>query len=146
MTRYNVVVAENKDGTGTTVTIHSAKIEYNYVNDIWNLQIPSLAEAQKTLIKNLLRIKEVWTITGHLTATASKTDDELKIDLRTIFFQNQNTSKGVHGLSFDNESTWESVGFMKLMIIEEAVDEATTTPAGSTKYLVTLQAIEGDTS
>lgn len=142
MTRTNITITK----TGyTTVTIQTTKIEEDWTNpNLIEILYPrtgtNVSAGKETYLYNLMRLKRVFTISGWLMASDSRTDNQVKDDLVDII--NKNTSFTLNIAGYGTGSF--EVAFVKCKFTENPVDEGTGgTLAGTSKYEVMLQVTEG---
>jgi len=143
MTRTNVTIS----ATGfTTVTVQTTKIKENWTNpNLIQILYPrtgdNVASGKQTYIYNLMRLKQIFTITGHLMASDTRTDDQVRDDLRDIINKNETFTLTISGY----DGSPYTVAVMKCEFTETPTDEDSGgTLAGASKYQVMIQVLEGE--
>ena len=102
-------------GASKTITIYSAKVDDDWTNDIKIIMIPTTTHSsgRTTYLYNLMRAKQVWTVTGHITHDGTNSDDTIRGWLRTM--RNENDT-----VTMNYKATNYTVAILKMTITEEA--------------------------
>ena len=129
--------------SGTIIYIASADVKENYTNSITPITIPTdAATPNTTLLINLNKVEDRFTITGHLN------NGKFTGDTYTSAEDKKNGLKTMFGAGEVIVMTWEgtdyTVGVDKYEIAYKARDDDNMTQEGEAVYDVVISCIVGD--
>jgi len=127
-------------GKGNKVTIWTTKVEEDWAKDLVDYDIPrskkTWAQGPEKWIIDMLKVKHVFTVNGHLVANATETDDQVVSNLKKII-----EAGGAIILNYRGKDYIGNI--VKCKITEEAVDFPATAPENVTRYSVILTFLIG---
>ena len=130
---------------GVTVTIQTTEVAENYANKITIIRPPQTKQKQdagpvEPKVIDLLMITHELLVRGHISASASKTAQEVKEQLITIF-KGGDTTGGAPIVTYAGDAF--NMYLEKLLITEKSMDETGTLGQEVAKYDVQVTCSEG---